>query len=111
MMTGLRAGELRSLTPDSFNLTSQSPTVTVEACYSKHRRKDVLPLHPDMVPRLRQWLAKGAEADTPAILSLKSAPAGSVDRLWTGAALSAARTAETLRRDLKAARKHWIEAG
>jgi integrase len=50
------------------------------------------------------------QADAPAILSLKGAPAGSGERLWTGAALNAARTAETLRRDLKAARKRWIEA-
>ena len=57
LMTGLRASELKSLTPESFDLASEPPTLTVEACYSKHRRKDVLPLHPDLVPRLRTWLA------------------------------------------------------
>lgn len=31
--------------------------MTLEAAYSKHRRKDVLPLHPDLVPRLREWLS------------------------------------------------------
>jgi integrase len=101
LMTGLRASELKSLTPASFDLASDPPTVTVEACYSKHRRKDVLPLHPDMVPRLSTWLSKRAEAqaDAPAILSLKGTPAGT------------SRQADTLRRDLESARQRWIEAG
>ena len=30
--------------------------MTVEAACSKHRRKDVLPLHPELVGMLRQWL-------------------------------------------------------
>lgn len=55
--TGLRRGEIASLTPSSFQLDGHSPTVTLEAAYSKHRRKDVLPLHPDLVPRLREWLS------------------------------------------------------
>jgi hypothetical protein len=42
--TGLRAGELRSLTPRSFSLSDDLSTVTVLAAYSKHRRDDVLPL-------------------------------------------------------------------
>src|SRR5262249_10348324 len=57
VMTGLRASELASLTPESFALTVETPTVTVQAGYSKHRREDVLPLHPDLVHRLRPWLA------------------------------------------------------
>ncbi len=54
-MTGLRKGEIASLTPLSFGLDTQQPTVTVEAQYSKHRRKDVLPLHADLVPEIRRW--------------------------------------------------------
>jgi integrase len=42
--TGLRAGELRSLTPSCFDLGADVPTVTVLAAYSKHRRDDTLPL-------------------------------------------------------------------
>jgi integrase len=42
--TGLRASELGSLVPDSFDLTAATATVTVQATYSKHRREDVLPL-------------------------------------------------------------------
>ena len=36
--TGLRAGELRSLTWSCLDLDADSPTVTVKAAYSKHRR-------------------------------------------------------------------------
>jgi integrase len=58
--TGLRASELASLTRESFHLDGQPPTVTVQAAYSKHRRQDVLPLHPSLVAMLRPWLATKA---------------------------------------------------
>jgi integrase len=53
--TGLRAGELASLTPASFDFAARPPTVTVEAAYSKHRRKDVLPLRPDVAELARAY--------------------------------------------------------
>ena len=111
LTTGLRASELKSLTPESFDLAGSPPTVTVEARHSKHRREDVLPLHPDIVPRLLTWLAKRFEekADSPAILSLRGTPAGTEGRLWTGSAMKERRSAETVRRDLKIARKRWLE--
>jgi len=55
--TGLRRGELASLTPESFALDTTPPTVTVEAAYSKRRRRDVQPLPPQLVEPLRTWLA------------------------------------------------------
>ena len=55
--TGLRAGELRSLTRVSFALDGPEPTVTVTAAYSKRRRDDVLPLRPDTASELRTFLA------------------------------------------------------
>jgi len=55
-LTGLRRNELSSLTPRSFKLDDEQPTVTVEAAFSKHRRKDILPLHPELVEILRGWL-------------------------------------------------------
>ena len=54
-MTGLRRGELASLSPKSFELDADQPTVTVEAKSSKHRKKDTLPLHPDLIPLIREW--------------------------------------------------------
>jgi integrase len=53
--TGLRASELASLTPDSLDLTARPPTVTVEAGYSKRRRRDVLPLRSDTAELLRAY--------------------------------------------------------
>ena len=55
-LTGLRRKEIASLTPRSFDLTSDPPTLTVEASCSKHRRKDVLPLHRELVLQLKDWL-------------------------------------------------------
>ncbi|MBU4270780.1 MAG: hypothetical protein KKA28_02785 [Planctomycetes bacterium] len=46
--TGLQAQELASLTSRSFNLHTDPPMVCVDACYSKHRRTDVLPLVDDL---------------------------------------------------------------
>jgi integrase len=56
-MTGLRRSELAGLTPDSFKLDATPATLTVDATISKHRRKDTLPLHPELVGMLRVWLA------------------------------------------------------
>ncbi len=53
--TGLRASELASLTTNSLNLT-EKPTVTVEAAYSKRRRRDTLPLRRDIAAALQEWI-------------------------------------------------------
>ena len=55
--TGLRRSELGSLRKESFCLNGNPPTVRVEAAHSKHRREDTLPLHPDLVVLLMEWLA------------------------------------------------------
>ncbi len=91
--TGLRASEVASLTPASFHLDADPPTVTVEADYSKHRTKDVLPLRPDLVEELRRWLATRS--------------AGT--RCWPGTWVE--RSARMLRRDLAVARANWIKFG
>jgi site-specific recombinase XerD len=56
--TGLRKQEMASLSARSFRLNESPPTVTVEAACSKHRRKDVLPLHPELVAQVRGWLGE-----------------------------------------------------
>ena len=56
-MTGLRRAELASLTAASFTLAGDS-LVVVEAAYSKHRRRDVIPLHPDLVPLVREQISR-----------------------------------------------------
>lgn len=54
--TGLRRSELGSLTKASFNLTQSPHTLKVDAACSKHRREDVLPIHPDLAELLKAWL-------------------------------------------------------
>lgn len=52
LFTGLRRKELASLTPSSFDLKSPLPTLTVAAACSKHRRRDVLPVHAELAQSL-----------------------------------------------------------
>ena len=54
--TGFRAAELAGLSVDSFDVTSDVPSVTVPAAYSKRRRKDRLPLRGDLATLLREYL-------------------------------------------------------
>ena len=54
--TGLRVGELRSLTPSSFDLDAEVPTVSVLAAYSKHRRDDTLPLLGSTAAQLGEYM-------------------------------------------------------
>lgn len=54
--TGLRASELASLTPESFELNCKRPVVRCHGGYTKNRAEAVLPLRRDLVNRLRDWL-------------------------------------------------------
>ncbi len=81
--TGLRASELASLTERSFDLEAEHPTVTVAAGYSKHRRKDTLPLNADLVVSLREWFAELRQVapETSGIIPIGKP---SVGKLWPG---------------------------
>ncbi len=92
-VTGLRATELASLTPESFTLDAETPVVVVEAAYSKHRRRDEVPLHPDLVSELRGWLA----GKTPG------------ERDWPGKWAQHNEGCDMMRRDLETARAAWVE--
>jgi integrase len=61
--TGFRAGEVASLTPESFDLDGDTPSVIVEAAYSKRKRRDVQPIRPDLAAMLRPWLATKAPGE------------------------------------------------
>jgi len=89
--SGLRASELASLTPESFALDAEPPTVTVEAKRSKRRKRDVQPLPREVAVVLRPWLA-GRPAGEPCF---GFNPKG-------GAAM--------IRRDLETARAAWLAA-
>jgi integrase len=70
-MTGLRKGEIASLTAASFHLDENPPVLIVEASASKHRRKDTLPLHPDLVGMIREWISD-VDPDEPLFPKLAS---------------------------------------
>lgn len=91
-LTGLRAQEIASLTAQSFDLQSDPPTVCVEACYSKHRRTDVLPLERKLAGFLVGYLSERTSGG---------------ERLWPRRWYR--RAARMLYKDLAAARKSWIE--
>ncbi len=90
--TGLRSGELSSLTPGSFELAGDPPAVVVEAAYSKHRRRDTVPLHPALIPELRDWLS-GKTAGAP---------------VWPGKWAKHTEAVDMIRRDLEVARAAWL---
>jgi site-specific recombinase XerC len=59
--SGFRAmKELKPLTPESFNLDGDPPTVTAKAAYTKNKRVAVQPIPGWLVERLRPWLARKA---------------------------------------------------
>ena len=88
--TGLRGGELQSLTRSSFLLDGQDPHVRVSAAHSKRRRDDVVPLK----PQTAVWLAGHLTDKLPAAAAFRM-PARN---LW----------ARVMRRDLEAARQRWL---
>ena len=103
VLTGMRAKELGSLTQKSFDLESDEPTWTLEAGYSKRRRKDCLPLHHDLVVRLRQWflVCASRSGDAESVLSFNRAAEAKRERLFPGTWPEKA--AKMLRIDLKLA--------
>jgi integrase len=61
--TGLRAAELASLTPASFDLAAAPPMVRLRSAYAKNRKEAALPLSAEVADFLRGYLAgKSAEA-------------------------------------------------
>jgi integrase len=55
--TGFRRDELKTLTPERFNLDGDPPTVTGKSCYTKNRKEAVQPIAQSLADRLRPWLA------------------------------------------------------
>ncbi len=96
--TGFRKGEIGSVSRQSFDLTSDPPTVTVEALYSKRRRRDTQVLHPDLAQRIAVWL-DGKTVETSAVLLPIVARSGGFER----------KTAKMMRVDLAAARAAWLQ--
>ncbi len=86
--SGLRLSELASLTPESFDLDADQPTITVKAAYSKHRREDVQPIRGDLAEALKPWLEGKPDGQPVFILPAKMSLA--------------------IRADLRRAKARWI---
>ncbi|MFO0941531.1 MAG: tyrosine-type recombinase/integrase [Pirellulales bacterium] len=96
--TGYRRSELASLTPSSFDFSTEPPTITVAAVYSKRRRTDSQMIHPSLVNRIQSWLATKSAAPNEYLLPVSDRVEGGVDR----------RTSEMMQMDLASARSKWI---
>jgi site-specific recombinase XerD len=88
--TGLRASELASLTPESFDLDGDPATVTVASACTKNRRQAVQPLPADVALALSGYLA-GKPAGAP---------------VWPGKWRR--RAFKMIHSDMRDARKGWI---
>jgi len=91
--TGLRTSEIASLTWQSFNLNGPTPSITLLAAYSKHRRDDILPLRSDIADLFAQWQSERNEPVTAKVFP-------NLERV---------RTAEMLRKDLEIAGIEYID--
>ncbi|GDY10681.1 hypothetical protein LBMAG52_41690 [Planctomycetia bacterium] len=113
--TGLRARELSSLTESSFDLTANPPTMTVEAGYSKRRRRDTLPVHPLVAETLATLFAQRRRERDSAPIALKfdaarkKIPVGqrgekpNAEPIWSGTWAKNRHGAEMIRHDLQTA--------
>ena len=61
ILTGLRAGEVASLTVGALHLDAANPHLTIEGRHAKSGRSAKLPLRPDLVDNLRNHLARLTE--------------------------------------------------
>ena len=56
LTTGLRKGEVASLTIDSLDLTATAPTVTLRGIHAKNGKRCSIPLRPDVAAHLHDWV-------------------------------------------------------
>jgi integrase len=93
--TGFRASALASLTPESFDLGGETPTVTLSARRNKSRVQKVQPLPADVAGLLRDYL-RDKPSDQP---------------LWCGTWARDGKGSEMLRIDLDAAGIPYVVDG
>jgi integrase len=53
VITGMRKGELASLTVGDVNLSDRAPTVTLRGIHAKNGKRSVIPLRPDVATHVR----------------------------------------------------------
>jgi len=114
--TGLRRGELGSLTLRSFDLDSATPTVKVNGAYTKNGEEAEIPLQASVVAWVRAWLRDKGEVarDAPLLAVGRAEGAAKIGR-GRGRLKAAAprrggrKTSKMMQIDLAAARKAWID--
>jgi integrase len=89
--SGLRPGQIRSLTPANFTLDGDSPSVTAHARYVKRRKSHTQPIEPSLAADLKRRFAT----------MMPAAPAFKMPSKY--------HMARMLRKDLAAARDKWID--
>jgi hypothetical protein len=62
VLTGLRKGELASITVGQVDLDAPTPSLVLEAADEKNREGSTIPLRADLAADLREWLADKATA-------------------------------------------------
>ena len=92
LMAGIRSKELFSMTKESFDL--EAGTFTIKAQNAKSRRKDTLPLHPQLIEILKEWLSS----------KIPGQP------LWN-LTYHAGAAAKILKKDMAFARQEYIRQG
>jgi integrase len=55
-LTGLRQNEVANLRPECFNLNAETPMLALEAKYTKNSEPVELPMHPQLVELMVEWL-------------------------------------------------------
>ena len=88
--TGFRSDELRSLTPERFDLSAVPPTATVPGGYTKNGKEAVQPLSLPLADRLRPWVARKAPGVPVFALTDRAAEMIRVDLEAAGIAYEAA---------------------
>ena len=56
LTTGLRKGEVASLTIDSLDLAADEPALTLRGVHAKNGKRCSIPLGPDVAAHLRDWV-------------------------------------------------------
>ena len=56
LTTGLRKGEVASLTIDSLDLAADEPALTLRGVHAKNGKRCSIPLRPDVAAHLRDWV-------------------------------------------------------
>jgi len=99
--TGFRKSEIGSLTLSSFDLIGDPRTVTVEASFSKSKRRDIQVLHPGVADWLGQWISsKETGSRNKLLFPVSRKVPGGKER----------KTHKMMEHDLSVARGSWIAA-